>query len=86
MTAIISEELSRIMPAYPTLLLVSRLFTYPVLKYGTEEQKRKYIPPVARDDAFASHASTEPAAGSDVAGIQTRAEKKGDKWVNTGSG
>jgi len=84
LTAVLMEELSRAVPAYGTALLVNGLFTYPVLKFGTEEQKRKYIPPVARGEAFAAHASTEPGAGSDVAGIQTTAEKKGDKWVING--
>jgi len=84
MTAILMEELSRAMPAYGTSLLVNGLFTYPVLKYGTEEQKKKYIPPVARGEVFAAHANTEPVAGSDVAGIQTTAEKKGDKWILNG--
>jgi len=84
MTAILMEELSRGMPAYGTAILVNGLFTYPVLKYGTEEQKRKYIPPIAKGEVFAAHANTEPAAGSDVAGIQATAEKKGDKWVING--
>ncbi len=84
LTAVLMEELSRAVPAYGTALLVNGLFTYPVLKFGTEEQKRKYITPVARGEAFAAHASTEPGAGSDVAGIQTTAEKKGDKWVING--
>ncbi len=42
-----------------------------LLLFGSEEQKRKYIPPVARGDAFAAHANTEPCCGSDIAGIQT---------------
>ena len=84
LTAVLMEELSRAVPAYGTALLVNGLFTYPVLKFGTEEQKRKYIPPVARGEAFAAHASTEPGAGSDVAGIQATAEKKGDKWILNG--
>jgi alkylation response protein AidB-like acyl-CoA dehydrogenase len=83
-TAILMEELSRAVPAYGTALLVAGLFTYPVLKFGTEEQKRKYIPPIARGEAFGAHANTEPAAGSDVAGIEAKAEKKGDKWVING--
>lgn len=84
LTAVLMEELSRAIPAYGTALLVNGLFTYPVLKFGTEEQKRKYIPPVARGEAFAAHASTEPGAGSDVAGIQATAEKKGDMWILNG--
>jgi len=84
LTAVLMEELSRAIPAYGTALLVNGLFTYPVLKFGTEEQKKKYVSPVARGEAFAAHASTEPVAGSDVAGIQTKAEKKGDRWVING--
>ncbi len=84
LTAILMEELSRALPAYGTGLLVNGLFTYPVLRYGTEEQRKKYIPPIARGEVFAAHANTEPAAGSDVAGIQTTAEKKGDKYILNG--
>lgn len=84
LTAVLMEELSRAVPSYGTALLVNGLFTYPVLKFGTEEQKRKYIPPVARGEAFAAHASTEPGAGSDVAGIEATAEKRGDKWIING--
>lgn len=84
MTVILMEELSRICPAYGTTLLVNGLFTYPVLKYGTEEQKKKYIPPIARGEVFAAHANTEPVAGSDIAGITTKAEKRGDKYVLNG--
>ena len=84
LTAILMEELSRANPAYGTALLVNGLFTYPVLRYGTEEQKKKYVPPVARGDVFAAHANTEPAVGSDVAGIQATAKKEGDKWIING--
>lgn len=84
MTVILMEELSRVCPAYGTALMVNGLFVYPVLKYGTEEQKKKYIPPIARGEAFSAHANTEPGAGSDVAGIQATAVKKGDKYILNG--
>ena len=58
MLAILMEELSRVCPAYGTALMVNGLFTYPVLKYGTEEQKKKYIPPIARGEVFSAHANT----------------------------
>lgn len=83
-TAIFCEEASRICPAVMTVVGVNGLFTTPLLLFGTEEQKRKYLPPVARGERHSAHATTEPGAGSDVAGIQTRAEKKGDKWVLNG--
>jgi len=78
------EEISRICPAFTVATLVHGLFTFPVLKYGTEEQKRKYIPPLARGEKHAAHATTEPGAGSDVAGIQTTAKEKNGGWVING--
>jgi len=81
---ILMEEISRVLPAFGTGLLVNGLFTYPVLAFGTEEQKKRYIPPVARGEKFAAHANTEPAAGSDVAGIQTTARKEGDMYILNG--
>jgi len=82
--AIFSEEAGRIYPAIMTLVGVNGLFTTPVLLYGTEDQKKKYLPPVARGEKHSAHATTESVAGSDVAGIQTKAEKRGDKWIING--
>jgi len=82
--AIMMEEISRVSPAFATALTVRGLFAIPVLLFGTEEQKRKYIPPVARGEKFAAHANTEPGAGSDVAGIQTTAKKENGHWIING--
>ncbi len=84
MEAILMEELSRVSPAFAVAVAVRGLFTVPILLFGTEEQKRKYIPPVASGEKFAAHANTEPCCGSDVAGIQTRAKKVNDHYVITG--
>jgi len=84
MVAILMEEISRVSPAFATAIAVRGLFTIPILLYGTEEQKKKYLPPVARGEKFAAHASTEPGAGSDVAGIQSTAKKVNDHWVLNG--
>jgi alkylation response protein AidB-like acyl-CoA dehydrogenase len=84
MLVILMEELSRVSPAFATKIAVNHLFTTPVLIFGTEEQKRKYIPPIARGEVFAAHANTEPAAGSDVAGIQATARKEGNYWIING--
>ncbi len=84
MLVILMEELSRVSPAFATKIAVNHLFTTPVLIFGTEEQKKKYIPPIARGEVFAAHANTEPAAGSDVAGIQTTAKKEGNYWIING--
>ncbi len=57
----------------------------PILKHGTEEQKRRFIPPVLAGDKIAALAITEPGAGSDVAGLTTRAVRDGDCYIVNGS-
>ena len=57
----------------------------PILKFGTEEQKQRFVPPVLRGEKIAALAITEPVAGSDVAGIATRAVRDGDHYVIDGS-
>jgi acyl-CoA dehydrogenase len=57
----------------------------PILSLGTEEQKRRFLPPIAAGEKIASLAVTEPGAGSDVAGIRTRAEKRGPHYVLNGA-
>jgi acyl-CoA dehydrogenase len=57
----------------------------PILACGTEEQKRRFVPPVLRGDAIAALAITEPGGGSDVAAIQTRAVRDGGAYVVTGT-
>ncbi|MCS6788134.1 MAG: acyl-CoA dehydrogenase family protein, partial [Aigarchaeota archaeon] len=81
---IYTEEVSRVCPAFSAATLVRGLFTTPVLVFGTEEQKRKYIPPLASGQKSAAHATTEPGAGSDVAGIKTRAVRKDGGWLLNG--
>ncbi|MDJ0269900.1 MAG: acyl-CoA dehydrogenase family protein [Aigarchaeota archaeon] len=78
------EEVSRICPAFTVATLVHSLFTFPVLKFGTEEQRRKYLTLLARGEKHAAHATTEPGAGSDVAAIETTAKEKNGGWVING--
>ena len=54
-------------------------------KYGSEELRERYLTPALRGDLVAAFALTEPDAGSDVAGITTRAERRGDRWVLRGT-
>jgi acyl-CoA dehydrogenase len=73
-----------------SLGLVASLFSYgiglpPILIAGTEEQQRRFIPPVLAGDKISALAITEPNAGSDVAGIQTRAVRDGDHYVVNGA-
>ena len=56
-----------------------------IMLFGNDEQKQKYLPAVNSGEAIMGMAVTEPAAGSDVAGIKTRATKSGDKYVISGS-
>ncbi|MET1102159.1 MAG: acyl-CoA dehydrogenase family protein [Pyrodictiaceae archaeon] len=81
MQAIMVEEIARVSPAFSVAIAVQHLFTVPLMLFGTEEQKKKYLVPVARGEKLAAHANTEPVAGSDVAGIQSTAKKVNDHYV-----
>jgi len=52
---------------------------------GTEPQKRKYLPPLARGEELGAWALTEPASGSDAGALQTTAVRKGDRWILNGT-
>jgi alkylation response protein AidB-like acyl-CoA dehydrogenase len=59
--------------------------TPPIRQFGTEEQKQRYLVPAIRGERISCLGITEPDAGSDVAGIRTRAVRDGDEWVIDGS-
>ena len=59
--------------------------TLPILFYGTDEQKRKYLPGLASDSLIAANGASEPDAGSDVFSMRTRAERRGDTYVLNGT-
>jgi len=84
LVAILTEEVARAVPSLAVAIGVNHLFGIPILLFGNEEQKKKYIPPIARGEAFGAHANTEPVAGSDVAGIQTKARKVNDHYIISG--
>ena len=71
---------------HTTDILVRRAFgnVYEVLLAGTEAQKERWLKPATRGERTFSVAFTEPGAGSDAAGIKTRAERRGDGWVLNG--
>ncbi len=64
---------------------VHSIVSHYFLNHGTEEQKRRYLPRLATGSLVGAIAMTEPSAGSDLQGIRTRAEKRGDKYVINGS-
>lgn len=57
----------------------------PVLRYGSEEQKHRFLKPMAAGEMLACFCLTEPQAGSDAAAIKTRARRKGNRWVLNGT-
>jgi butyryl-CoA dehydrogenase len=79
------EELSRACGGIALALAASALGSFPLILFGSEEQKRKYLPNLAAGKKLAAFALTEPNAGSDAASIQTTAAKDGDSYVLNGT-
>lgn len=79
------EELSRVCIGISVSFAATGLGADPILIGGSEEQKKKYLPPLASGEKWAAYALTEPNAGSDVAGIRTTAVKQGDKYILNGT-
>src|SRR4029078_6779476 len=83
--ALSCEEIERGEAAFRTLISVHvGLNSLSLLKYGTEEQKQRYLVPQAKGDKRACCGLTEPGAGSDVAAMRTSARREGDTWVLNG--
>ena len=80
--AIVLEELSSVWFSASTNAMT--LLTGPLLAFGTEEQKQKYLPAIVSGDILTAFALTEPDAGSDASSIQSFARKDGDDWVING--
>jgi len=79
------EELSRAEAGTAIAFGANGLGATPIIVGGTEEQKRKYLPPIADGTKYACFALTEPDAGSDAAAVKTRAVKKGDRYILNGT-
>lgn len=84
-SVIVGEALSYGCTGISTAILANGLAEMPVIIAGNEAQKKKYLGRMTEEPLIAAYCVTEPGAGSDVAGIKTRAEKKGDQWVVNGS-
>jgi len=80
-----TEELSRVCGGISLSLAATALGAYPIILFGTEEQKKKFIPDIAKGKRLAAFALTEAGAGSDAAAIATTAKKKGDYYVLNGT-
>ena len=70
-----TEELSRFSAAFSAVVGANYLVSVPLMLFGTAEQKKRFLTPIARGEKLGAHAMTEPGTGSDVAGITTSARK-----------
>lgn len=80
------HEIAKVSPTLAVILSVhTSVGTYPILNFGTEEQKQQYIPKLASGKYLGAFCLTEPNAGSDVGSLSTRAVKDGNHYVINGS-
>jgi len=82
---IATEEISRVDGGIATCYAASFLGMFPILLYGTEEQKKKYLPDIASGKKLTAFALTEPGAGSDASAVSTTAKKEGDYYILNGT-
>ena len=81
----VGEELSRACTTTGAVYGAHMLCVYPILHFGTEEQKRKHLLPLAKGQHIGAFGLTEPNAGSDAAAVATKAVKDGDHYLLNGS-
>ncbi|MFC4558107.1 acyl-CoA dehydrogenase [Virgibacillus kekensis] len=80
------HELSKVSATLGVILSVhTSVGTNPILYFGTDEQKKNYLPKLASGEYLGAFAVTEPGAGSDVANLKTRAKRDGDNYILNGS-
>jgi len=83
---ILLEELGRVDASHGAIVGAhTSLGTTPLLYYGTEEQKRRWLVPAAKGEKLLAFSLTEPGSGSDSGAVHTIAEKSGDSWRLTGN-
>jgi alkylation response protein AidB-like acyl-CoA dehydrogenase len=82
---LVTEELSRACGGIAVCFAASALGTYPILLFGSNEQKKKYLPDLAAGKKLAAFALTEPEAGSDASSIATTAKKESGSYLLNGS-
>lgn len=82
---IVQEEISRVCNSCAAILAFANLCPYPIICGGNEEQKRKYLPLMAKGEILGAYALTEPEAGSDAASLKTTAVLDGDEYEISGT-
>src|SRR5262244_3441003 len=80
-----AEEVAWACASTSTIFLVQNLGGYPIILGGNTEQKRRYLPRLATGELTAAFSLSEPSSGSDAAGMQCTAVRKGDRYVVNGS-
>jgi len=82
---LVSERISRACTTTGLIFGTDLLCTYPLIQFGNEKQKKKYLPPLAKGETLGAFALTEPEAGSDAGNVQTTAIKEKDSYVLNGN-
>jgi alkylation response protein AidB-like acyl-CoA dehydrogenase len=83
---VVAEEIAKVSAGFQMSLdLSGAIYANPIYKFGTEEQKEKYLPPVLRGEKLGSWCLTEPESGSDALSIKTTSVKDGDHYIINGS-
>jgi alkylation response protein AidB-like acyl-CoA dehydrogenase len=81
---VLQQEMTRLGAENPVAGMGTSMFGPTLLEYGTEEQKRRHIPPIVRGELRWCQGYSEPGAGSDLASLQTKCEDAGDHWKING--
>jgi alkylation response protein AidB-like acyl-CoA dehydrogenase len=80
-----TEEISTVDGGTATAYAANGLGAIPIILFGSEEQKKKYLPPIGSGEKWAAFALTEPEAGSDAGNVQLKAKKEGDYYILNGN-
>ncbi|MFD3485326.1 acyl-CoA dehydrogenase family protein [Streptomyces sp. NPDC058665] len=83
-TVIVIEEVSRVCASSSLIPAVNKLGSLPVILSGSEDLKKRYMTPLAKGDGMFSYCLSEPDAGSDAAGMKTKAVRDGDHYILNG--
>lgn len=82
---LVTEEISKACAGIALAFAGTALGAFPILLFGSEEQKQRYLPPIAAGKKLAAFGLTEPMAGSDAGAIRTTARREGDEYVLNGT-
>ncbi|MBF0326161.1 MAG: isobutyryl-CoA dehydrogenase [Alphaproteobacteria bacterium] len=83
--ALIFEELAAACPSTAAYISIHNMAAWMIDRFGSDDQRKRWLPDLTKMRTFASYCLTEPGAGSDAASLRTRAEKDGDHYVLNGS-